>query len=76
MATRGKGQILTNHQITALALTITKNDLSRIARDFMGFTEESVTSVQMENLDDDEAFKRKIIQIWANKNSVNQVNVR
>ena len=59
-----------------LALTISKDSLSTVARDFMGFTEESVTSVQKENPDDDEAFKRKIIQIWANKNSVNQVKVR
>ena len=76
MATKEKGQILTNHQIAMLALTISKESLSTVARDFMGFTEESVTSVQKENPDDDEAFKRKIIQIWANKNSVNQVKVR
>ena len=76
MATKEKGQILTNHQIAVLALTISKNSLSAIARDFMDFTEESVTSVEKENPDDDEAFKRKIIQIWANKNSVNQVKVR
>ena len=76
MATKEKGQILTNHQIAMLALTISKDSLSTVARDFMGFTEESVTSVQKENPDDDEAFKLKIIQIWANKNSVNQVKVR
>ena len=76
MATKEKGQILTNHQNAMLALTISKDSLSTVARDFMGFTEESVSSVQKENADDDEAFKRKIIQIWANKNSVNQVKVR
>ena len=76
MAIKEKGQILTNHQIAVLALTISKDSLSAIARDFMDFTEESVTSVEKENPDDDEAFKRKIIQISVNKNSVNQVKVR
>ena len=76
MATKEKGKILANHQIAVLALTITKDSLSTIARDVMGFTKESVTSVEKENPGDDEAFKRKTIQIWANKNSVNQVKVR
>ena len=76
MSTKERGQILTNRQIAMLASSVSKDKLVAIAQDFMRFTHESVTLIQKENCDDIEALKRKIIQIWANRNPENQVKVR
>ena len=76
MAAQQKGSHLTNRQIMMVAGAMMTENIKLVAREFMGFTEEFIETIAMENKDDDEAFKRSVIRRWANMNSDLQVKVR
>ena len=70
-----KGNRLRNRQIVDLAGCLSSERLKSLAVTFLGFSHDTIQSIQEENVDDEESFKREIIRRWANMNSENQVQV-
>ena len=74
-AMEGGGR-LTNRQIARLGAAISADNMESIAEGYMNIEPETVKNIWRENQGKAGAFNRAVIRYWANKNPVDQVQVR
>ena len=66
---------LTPRQVVRLAAATSAEDLTIIAESYMDIKSQTAKSMQVDNKDDIDAFKREVLEYWRDKNPDDQVQV-